>query len=96
VVRLQVRQVGDVGVEVFAAQAAKAQRAAVPAGCHVRGFPAHAVRRGDFADLTPYVLGVQEPLNLAPHTVAVPVELHDRDPIDGLTPPVLADAWLRR
>jgi hypothetical protein len=37
------------------------------------------------------VLGIQQRPSLPPGAVAVPVELHHRDPVDGLTAARLAD-----
>lgn len=77
---------------MFAAPTAEPQWAALPACGHVRRLHADAVRRGDFANLAPNVLRVQEPLDLAPHPVAVPVELQNGDSFDGLAAALLTDA----
>lgn len=48
-------------------------------------------RDGDLTDDAAGVLGVQQRLGVPPETVAVPVRLHRRDPVDELTAPRLAD-----
>lgn len=75
---------------MVAADAAEPDRATLPASSDVVGLQADAVGRGDFADSSPYVLGV-EPLRLAPDAVTVTVELEGRDPIDGFASAVLAE-----
>ena len=90
-VGLQVGQVGHVGAEVVAAGAAEPVRAGLPAGLDVGRLGADPERDGDLADGAADVLGVQQRLRLAPDAVAVPVELHRRDPVDGLAAACLAD-----
>ena len=54
-------------------------------------FGAAAVGDGDLADGVAGVLGVQQVLHVPPDPVAVPVELHGRNPVDCLAAAVLAD-----
>ena len=91
-VGVQVGQVGDVGAEVVAAGAAEPERAGLAAGLDVGRFGADPERDGDLADRAAGVLGVQQRLGLAPDPVAVPVELHRSDPVDGLAATAVADA----
>ena len=88
---MQVGQVGDVGAEVVAAGAAEPERAGAAAGFDVGRFGADAERDGDLTDGAAGVFGVQQRLGLAPDAVAVPVELHRGDAVDGF-----AAAGLRR
>ncbi|HEX9353744.1 MAG TPA: hypothetical protein VF933_08005 [Streptosporangiaceae bacterium] len=90
-VGLQVGQVGDVGAEVVAAGAAEPERAGLPAGFDVGWLGADPERDRDLADGAADVLGVQQRLGLAPGAVAVPVELHDGDPVHSLAAARLAD-----
>ncbi|MFE4057323.1 hypothetical protein ACFXP3_13680 [Streptomyces sp. NPDC059096] len=87
----QIGEIGKVGVQVIATQAAEPQRTALPTGCDVGGLFAQTVGSGDLADRPPHVLGIQQYLGLAPPTVAVPVELQSNDPVHGLTATPLAD-----
>ncbi|MER0484608.1 hypothetical protein ABR737_40855 [Streptomyces sp. Edi2] len=82
-VGLEVGEVGDVGGEVLAAQAAEPQGAGVATGGDVGGFAADAVGRGDLADRAADVLGVEQALRGAPDPVAVAVELQGGDAVDG-------------
>ncbi|MFC6137971.1 hypothetical protein [Streptomyces spororaveus] len=90
-VGLEVGEVGDVGGEVLAPQAAEPQRARVAAGGDVGGFAADPVRGGDLPDGAADVLGVEQALGRAPDSVAVPVELEGRDPVDGFPTAFRAD-----
>ena len=83
-VGVQVGEVGDVGAEVVAADAAEPVGAGVPAGCDVGRLGAGAVGHGDLADGAAGVLGVEQRLGIAPDAVAVPVELQRGDLVDGL------------
>lgn len=73
-----------------AAHAAETDGAVVAAGGDVGRLGAQPVGNGDLADRPARVLGVQDELGLAPDPAAVPVELHGRDPLDGLPPSLLA------
>jgi hypothetical protein len=77
---------------VPAAHTAKADRAVLPAGGDVAGLGAHPVGDGDLADCAAGVFGVQQGLGLAPDAVAVAVELHRGDPVDGLATALLPNA----
>jgi hypothetical protein len=66
----------------------------VPTGLDVGRLGADPGRDGDPADRAADVLGIQQCLGLAPGAVAVPVELHHRDPVDGLTAAGLTDPEL--
>ena len=88
----QVGQVGDVGAEVVAAGAAEPDRAGAAAGGDVGRLGAGAVGDGDRADGVAGVLVVQQRAGVAPDPVAVPVELHGGDLVDGIAAAVLADA----
>lgn len=74
---------------MVAAGAAEPERAGVAAGFHVGGFGAD--REGDLADGAAGVFGVEQLLGGSPDAVAVPVELHGGDAVDGLAAAVLAD-----
>ena len=87
----QVGQVGDVGAEVVAAGAAEPDGAGAAAGLHVGRLGAGAVRDGDFPDRVPGVLGFQQRAGVAPDPVAVPVEAHRGDLVDGVAAAVFAD-----
>ena len=87
----QVREVGHVGAEVVAAGAAEPDRAVVPAGGDVGRLGAGAVGHGDRADRVAGVLVVQQRAGVTPDPVAVPVELHGRDLVDGAAAAVFAD-----
>ena len=91
-VGVQVGQVGDVGAEVVAAGAAEPERAGAAAGFDVGRFGADAERDGDLADGAAGVLGVQQRLGLPPDAVAVPVELHRGDAVDGFAAAGFADS----
>ena len=65
---------------------------ALAAGLDVGRFGADPERDGDLTDRAAGVLGVQQCLGLAPDPVAVPVELHRGDPVDGLAAAAFADA----
>jgi hypothetical protein len=88
---LQIGKVGDVGAEVAAADAAEPDRAVLSAGGDVGWLGADAVGDGDFADRASGVLGIEQGLGLASDSVAVPVELHLGDPVNGLASPFLGD-----
>ena len=90
-VGVQVGQVGDVGAEVVAADAAEPVGAGAAAGLDVGRLGADAVGDGDLADGAAGVFGVQQRLGVAPDAVAVPVELHGGDPVDGFAAAGLAD-----
>ena len=90
-VGVQVGQVGDVGAEVVAAGAAEPVGAGVAAGLDVGRFGAHAERDDDLADGAAGVFGVQQRLGVPPDAVAVPVELHRGDAVDGLAAAGFAD-----
>ena len=79
----QVWQVGRVGAEVVAAEAAEPEGAGVPGCLDVAGFGADTERNGDLADAHPGVFVVEECLGLLPEPVAVPVELVRHEPVDG-------------
>jgi len=83
--------VGDVRAEVAAAGAAEPDGAVAAAGLHVRGLGAGPVGDGDLADRIPGVLGVEQRGCLAPDAVAVPVELHRGDLVDGFAAAGFAD-----
>ena len=87
----QVGQVGHVGAEVVTAGAAEPDRAGAAAGLHVGRFGAPPVGDGDLTDGIPGVLGVQQGLGGPPDPVAVPVETHRGDRVDGGPATVLAD-----
>jgi hypothetical protein len=84
-VGVQVREVGRVSAEVVAARAAEPVRAGVPAGLDVGRLGADPERDRGLADGPADVPGVQQCLGVTPDPVAVPVELHGRDPVGGLT-----------
>ena len=87
----QVREVGDVGAEVVTARAAETDRAG-PAACGDVGWlGASAVGDGDLADGIAGVLGVQQRAHVPPDAVAVPVELHGGDLVDGVAAAVFPD-----
>lgn len=86
----QVGQVGDVGAEMVASGAAEPQRAVVPAGGDVARLGAGAVGDGDRSDHVAGVLVVQHGRRISPGAVAVPVELHGGDLVDGGPAAVLA------
>ena len=88
---MQVGQVGDVGAEVVAAGAAEPERAGVAAGLDVGRLGADPEGDGDLADGAAGVFGVEQLLRGSPDAVAVPVELHRGDPVDGFAATVLAD-----
>ena len=92
----QVGQVGDVGAEVVAAGAAEPDRAGAAAGLHVGRFGAAPVGDGDLTDGVAGVFGVQQGLRLPPDPVAVPVETHRGDRVDGGAAAVLADPVVAR
>src|SRR5262249_10106101 len=87
----QVGQVGHVGAEVVAAGAAEPQRAVGASGGDVGRLGAGAVGDGDRADGVAGVLVVQQRAGLPPDAVAVPVELHGGDLVDGGAAAVFAD-----
>ena len=87
----QVGQVGGVGAEVVTAGAPEPQRAVAAAGGDVGRLGAGAVGDGDRADRVAGVLVVQQRGGVAPGAVAVPVELHGGDLIDGGAAAVFAD-----
>ncbi len=78
-------------MKVAAADAAEPERAGVPACGDVAGLGASSVGGRDLADRTAGMLGIQQNLGLPPDAVPMPVELHDRDPLDRLAPAFLAD-----
>jgi hypothetical protein len=80
---LQIGQVGDVGAEVVAPGAAEPVGAGVPAGLDVGRLGADTERDSHLTDRPADVLGIQQRLGGAPDPVAVPVELHRGDPVDG-------------
>ncbi len=88
---MQVGQVGHIGAEVVATGATEPVGAGVTAGLHVGRFGADPKRHDHFTEHSAGVLGVQQRLGLPPDPVAVPVELHRRDPVDGLPAPGLTD-----
>src|SRR6266516_20184 len=87
----QVRQVGHVGAEVITAGAAEPDRAGFAAGCDVGRLGAGAVGDSDRADGVPGMLGVEQGAGLTPDRVAVPVEAHRGDLVDGGAAAVLPD-----
>ena len=87
----QVGEVGHVGAEVVAAGAAEPDRAGAAAGRDVGRLGAGAVGDGDRADRVAGVLVVQQGAGVTPDPVAVPVELHRGDLVDGAAAAVLAD-----
>src|SRR5262249_44740752 len=91
-VGVQVGQVGDVGAEVVAAGAAEPERAATASGLDVGRLGADTERDGDLADGAASVLGVQQRLCLPPDAVAVTVEPHRGDTVDGFAAAGFADA----
>ena len=91
-VGVQVGQVGDVGAEVVAASAAEPERAGTAAGFDVGRFDADAEPNGDLTDGAAGVLAVQQHLGLPPNAVAVPVELHRGDTVDGVAAAGFADS----
>jgi hypothetical protein len=86
-----VGHVGGVGAEVVTAGAAEPVGTGAAAGLDVGWLGAAAERDGDLADGAAGVLGIQQRLGLVPDPVAVPVELDDGEPVDGLAAAFLAD-----
>ena len=78
-------------MEVVAAGAAEPEGAGSSAGFDVGRFGAHAERDGDLADGAAGVFGVEQRFGVAPDAVAVPIELHGGDPVDGFPAAGLAD-----
>jgi hypothetical protein len=89
---LQAGQGGGVGAEVVTAGAAEPERTGITAGCDVGGFGADPEWDGDFTDGAAGVFGVEQGLGLTPDPVAVSVELHCSDPVDGFAAALLPDA----
>ena len=87
----QVRQVGHVGAEVVAAGAAEPDRAGAAAGRDIGGLGAGAVGDGDLPDGVPGMLGIEQGAGVTPERVAVPVEAHRGDLVNGGAAPVLPD-----
>src|ERR1019366_8696231 len=87
----QAGQVGDVGAEVVAACAAEPDGAGTAAGLNVGRLGAGAVGDGGLADPVACVPGFQERAGVTPDAVAVPVELHGGDLVDGLAAAGFAD-----
>ena len=87
----QVGEVGHVGAEVVAAGAAEPDRAVGAAGGDVGRLGAGAVGDGDGADRVAGVLVVQQRAGVTPDPVAVPVELHRGDLVDGAAAAFFAD-----
>ena len=77
---------------MVAAGAAEPERAGAAAGFDVGRFGADAERDGDLTDGAAGVLGVQQRLGLPPDAVAVPVELHRGDAVDGFAAAGFADS----
>ncbi|QTZ95757.1 hypothetical protein [Streptomyces auratus] len=90
-----VGEIGDIGADTSAAHAAEADGAVVAAGGDVGRLGAQAVGDLDFADRATGVFGIEQDLSLAPDTVAVPVDLHGGDPVDGLPSALRGDAVIR-
>ena len=76
---------------MITAGAAEPERAGVPAGLDVGRLGADTERDSDFADGPAGVFGIEELLGGSPDAVAVPVELHGGDLIDGFAAPALTD-----
>src|SRR6266568_9084929 len=91
----QVGEVGHVGAEVVAAGAAEPDRAVVPASSDVGRLGAGSIGDGDGSDRVAGVLVVQQSAGVTPDPVAVPVELHGRDLVDGAAAAVFADPLWR-
>ena len=87
----EVGEAGDIGAEVITAGAAEPDGAGAAAGLHVGRLGASAVGDCDRADGVAGVLVVEERAGVAPDPVAVPVELHRRDLVDGVAAAFLAD-----
>ena len=75
-------QVGGVGAEVAAAQAAEPERAGAAAGLDVGRFGADPERDGDLADRQALVFAVEQGPGLAPDPVAAAVELEGGQGVD--------------
>jgi hypothetical protein len=76
------RQVGNVGAEVTAAEAAELEGAGPAAGLNVGRLGTGAVGNSDLADPHPGSFAVQQRGDLAPDPVAGAVELVIRDSVD--------------
>src|SRR5258708_1065769 len=87
----EVGQVGHIGAEVVAAGAAEPDGARAAAGGDVGRLGAPAVGDGDLADRVPGMLGIQQRPHVSPDPVAVPVELHGGNLVDGFAAAVFAD-----
>jgi hypothetical protein len=79
----QLRLVGGVGAEVFAAQAAVPERAGPPAGGDVGGLGADPERDGDLPDLLAQSLGGQQGAAIGPDPPGVRADLERAEGVLG-------------